>query len=122
MMGGKYLHMRCVAHIVNLIVGAGLEEMGLSVRRVREAVRWVVASPSREQSFQKIVDFKELESSRKLCLDVPTRWNSTFLMLDVAALYESAFKLYEQEEPTFKTDLEAKRYKDEVLGPPSAED
>ncbi|CAN1309760.1 Zinc finger BED domain-containing protein RICESLEEPER 2 [Linum perenne] len=122
MMGGKYLHMRCVAHIVNLIVGAGLEEMGLSVRRVREAVRWVVASPAREQSFQKIVDFKEIESSRKLCLDVPTRWNSTFLMLDVAALYESAFKLYEQEEPTFKIDLEAKRYKDVELGPPSAED
>ncbi|CAN1324689.1 Putative AC transposase [Linum perenne] len=43
-------------------------------------------------------------------------------MLDVAALYESAFKLYEQEERTFKTDLEAKRYKDVVLGPPSAED
>ncbi|CAN1198778.1 Putative AC transposase [Linum perenne] len=53
MMGGKYLHMRCVAHIVNLIVVAGLEEMGLSVRQ---------------------------------------------------------------------TDLEAKRYKDVVLGPPSAED
>ncbi|CAN1233197.1 Putative AC transposase [Linum perenne] len=112
MMGGKYLHMRCVAHIVN--VGAGLEEMGLSVRRVREAVRWVVASPAREQSFQKNVDFKEIESSRKLCLDVPTRWNSTFLMLDVAALYEYAFKLYEQEEPIFKIDLEAKRYKDVV--------
>ncbi|CAN1337962.1 Zinc finger BED domain-containing protein RICESLEEPER 2 [Linum perenne] len=122
MMSGKYLHMRCVAHIVNLIVGAGLEEMGLSVRRVREAVRWVVASPSREQSFEKIAVFKKIDCNRKLCLDVPTRWNSTYLMLDTAALFETAFKLYEQEEPTFKTELEGKKYKDVFLGRPTAED
>ncbi|CAN1248575.1 Zinc finger BED domain-containing protein RICESLEEPER 2 [Linum perenne] len=78
MMSGKYLHMRCVAHIVNLIVGVGLEEIGLSTRRVREAVRWVVASPSREQSFHKIAVFKKINSNRKLCLDVPSRWNSTY--------------------------------------------
>ncbi|KAH1081637.1 hypothetical protein J1N35_021398 [Gossypium stocksii] len=32
---GKYLHMRCMAHIVNLIVVEGLKEMNISVERVR---------------------------------------------------------------------------------------
>ncbi|KAG8492408.1 hypothetical protein CXB51_009688 [Gossypium anomalum] len=32
---GKYLHMRCMAHIVNLIVVEGLKEMNKSVERVR---------------------------------------------------------------------------------------
>jgi hypothetical protein len=38
---GKYLHMRCAAHIVNLIVKDGLQEVDLSVKRVRAAVRYI---------------------------------------------------------------------------------
>jgi hypothetical protein len=32
---GKYLHMRCAAHIVNLIVHDGLKEVDQSVKRVK---------------------------------------------------------------------------------------
>jgi hypothetical protein len=39
--GGKYLHMRCAAHIVNLIVSDGLKEVDLSMKRVRAAVRYI---------------------------------------------------------------------------------
>jgi hypothetical protein len=38
---GKYLHMRCAAHIVNLIVHDGLKEVDLSVKRVRAAVKYI---------------------------------------------------------------------------------
>lgn len=31
---GKYLHMRCMAHVVNLIVGDGLKVIGQSIKRV----------------------------------------------------------------------------------------
>ncbi|CAN1773894.1 Putative AC transposase [Linum perenne] len=34
MLQGKYMHIRCVAHVTNLIVCEGLTEVGLSVRRV----------------------------------------------------------------------------------------
>ena len=44
-MDGKYLHVRCVAHITNLVVNEGLAEIGMLVKRVREAVRWVRSSP-----------------------------------------------------------------------------
>jgi len=36
-----------------------------------------------------------------LILDVPTRWNSTYLMLDVAEKYEQAFYRYEYVEATY---------------------
>ncbi|CAN1294021.1 Zinc finger BED domain-containing protein RICESLEEPER 2 [Linum perenne] len=50
-MNGRYLHVRCVAHTVNLVVNDGLNEIGMSVKRVREAVRWVRSFGSREAKF-----------------------------------------------------------------------
>ncbi|KAG6397244.1 hypothetical protein SASPL_143410 [Salvia splendens] len=44
-LGGKYFHVRCAAHVLNLIVKDGLKEIGISIRRVREAVRWLKSSP-----------------------------------------------------------------------------
>ena len=38
---GKYLHMRCIAHIVNLIVNEGLKEHNDSIARIRGAVKYV---------------------------------------------------------------------------------
>ena len=44
---GKYLHMRCIAHIVNLIVNEGLKEHNDSIARIRGVVKYVRQSPSR---------------------------------------------------------------------------
>ncbi|XP_030958950.1 uncharacterized protein LOC115980889 [Quercus lobata] len=38
-LGNEYMHMRCCAHILNLIVGEGLKEIDASVAKVHEAVR-----------------------------------------------------------------------------------
>ncbi|CAN1789273.1 Putative AC transposase [Linum perenne] len=77
-MNGRYLHVRCVAHIVNLVVNDGLNEIGMSIKRVREAVRWVRSS----------VTAQNVHSKRMVSLDCQTQWNSTFLMLDTALVYE----------------------------------
>ncbi|XP_031115772.1 zinc finger BED domain-containing protein RICESLEEPER 1-like [Ipomoea triloba] len=36
----KYMHMRCIAHILNLVVQDGLKFADSSVKSVRDAVRW----------------------------------------------------------------------------------
>ncbi|CAL1377045.1 unnamed protein product [Linum trigynum] len=120
--GGKYLHMRCIAHIVNLIVSDGLEEMGMSIRRVREAVRWVRSSPSRLAKFKECVEFHNIESKKMLSLDVPTRWNSTYYMLEAAVLFEDAFSSLERKDKDYKPELKAKRYKNQEIGVPQHED
>ncbi|CAN7125351.1 unnamed protein product, partial [Brassica rapa subsp. narinosa] len=49
---GALLHMRCCAHILNLIVKDGLAEVKESVVAIRNAVKYVRSSGTRLQSFQ----------------------------------------------------------------------
>nr|KJB27812.1 hypothetical protein B456_005G011200 [Gossypium raimondii] len=103
---GKYLRMRCMAHIVNLIVVEGLKEMNKSVERVRGAVRYVRQSPARLQKFKECVVVEKIECKKTLCLDVCTRWNSTYLMLDTAQNFERAFERFEEQDTNFRAELE----------------
>ncbi|CAN1278856.1 Zinc finger BED domain-containing protein RICESLEEPER 2 [Linum perenne] len=105
---GQFLHVRCVAHIINLVVSDGLGEISTSVRKIREAVRYVKQSPARLQKFYDFVAVDDIESKKSLCLDVFTRWNSTFLMLQAAEKYETAFEMYALSDRQFRIDLISK--------------
>ncbi|KAF2318088.1 hypothetical protein GH714_041429 [Hevea brasiliensis] len=100
-----YLHMRCMAHIVNLVVMDGLKDVGESVLKVRNAVRYIRSSPARLKKFKECVEYEKIDGKSSLCLDVPTRWNSTYLMLNIAQKYERAFERYESQEPMFRLEL-----------------
>ncbi|CAN1300178.1 Putative AC transposase [Linum perenne] len=121
-LNGKYLHMRCVAHIINLIVTDGLNEIGVSVRRVREAVKWVTSSPARETSFNVAVNAMGIVCKKKMKLDVPTRWNSTYLMLQSVIPYEKAIVLFKDLNKPYLDELNQKRHDGGMLGPPTLED
>uniref|UniRef100_A0A7N1A947 BED-type domain-containing protein n=1 Tax=Kalanchoe fedtschenkoi TaxID=63787 RepID=A0A7N1A947_KALFE len=102
---GKYLHMRCIAHIINLVVNDGINTVKDSISRVRKAVRYVKQSPARLQKFKECVAIEKIESKSLLCLDVCTRWNSTYMMLDAAQKFQKAFERYHDIDPFFAFDL-----------------
>ncbi|GJV28235.1 retrovirus-related pol polyprotein from transposon TNT 1-94 [Tanacetum coccineum] len=54
--------------------------------------RYLRSSSGRLTSFEESVEFKKIDCGRKPCLDVDTRWNSTFLMLKTALKFQSAFE------------------------------
>ncbi|KAF7146056.1 hypothetical protein RHSIM_Rhsim04G0131400 [Rhododendron simsii] len=101
-LGHDYLHVRCSAHILNLIVSDGLEERAPSIACIREVVRYVRSSLCRLDSFKKCVLKEKIESKKYLCLDVPTRWNSTYLRLDAAQKFKKAFSRLHKKDSNFK--------------------
>nr|XP_016474492.1 PREDICTED: zinc finger BED domain-containing protein RICESLEEPER 2-like [Nicotiana tabacum] len=91
MMSGKHLHVICMAHVLNLIVQDNLKEIDVSITRVRNIVRYVRSSSARTLKFKQYCAHVKVEYTKILCLDVPTRWNSTYLMLDTAQNFKKAF-------------------------------
>ncbi|KAL6503639.1 hypothetical protein OROGR_025562 [Orobanche gracilis] len=89
---GMFSHVRCYAHTVNLVVKAGLKEMEKSIAAIRNAIRFVRSSAARTDAFKKCVEKDKIECKKICILDVPTRWNSTYMMLEVALELRKAFQ------------------------------
>jgi len=88
---GDYFHVCCCAHILNLIMKEGLKDIDETVYKIRECVKYCKGFQRRKQRFLESVRMCDLVYTKGLCQDVPTRWNSTFLMLESALYYKKVF-------------------------------
>lgn len=89
--GGKFFHVRCAAHIINLIARDGVGTISTFIGKVRALVLIVKSSPQQQEIFLKYVAELKI-AERGLSLDVCTRWNSTYLMLADALHFKKVFQ------------------------------
>jgi hypothetical protein len=82
-------------------VQVGLAEIGEIVYSVREGIKYIVASKGRLRKFSDIVTRLQLPG-KKLILDVPTHWNSTYMMLATAVQFKEVFSKYHQTDQAFQ--------------------
>ncbi|KZV39819.1 hypothetical protein F511_27822 [Dorcoceras hygrometricum] len=94
---GKYLHMRCVCHILNLIVKDGLKELDASIKPIRNSVIFIHSSPSRLNKFREFTVLAKFSITSTVPMDVKTRWNATYKMLEVALKYRIVFERMTEE-------------------------
>ncbi|KAL9671048.1 hypothetical protein QQ045_008611 [Rhodiola kirilowii] len=103
LVGGIYLHIKCFAHTLNLIVRAGLLIMGNSVGSIRNAVRYVRSSGARLQQFKKCMEKEKVECKKVCILDVPTRKAFDRLAREEGTKYRGYFE--EDEDLAFEEYL-----------------
>ena len=100
---GEFFHIRCCAHILHLIVKEGLAVASGALHKIRESVKYVKGSDGRMKNFWDCVQqVGSIDVGAGLRLDVATRWNSTYLMLDSALKYRRAFSCFQLNDPHYK--------------------
>ncbi|GKB24423.1 zinc finger BED domain-containing protein RICESLEEPER 2-like protein [Tanacetum coccineum] len=87
---GTLFHLRCCAHILNLIVQDGLKQIDESIDKIRVSVKYIKGSHGRKVKFHECCSQTGLDCKKALTQDVPTRWNSTYKMLSSAIYYRPA--------------------------------
>ncbi|MCI42918.1 oligoribonuclease, partial [Trifolium medium] len=66
--------------------------MHSSISKIRSAVRYVRASANRLDRFKVCIKEVRIQDKSTVQYDCPTRWNSTYIMLESALKFQKAFK------------------------------
>ena len=91
MLSGDFLHMRCSAHILNLIVRDGLDVIDSAICKVRDCVAFWMSTPKRIEKFEEACRLLNVTKPKRVSLDCKTRWNSTYDLLDTCLPFKEVF-------------------------------
>jgi len=90
--GGEYFHIQCCAHILNLIVQDNFKVSKNALTKFIESIKYVKGPEGKMNAFKAcVVKVGGVDTKVGLCLNVPTRWNSTFVMLQRALAHTDVF-------------------------------
>ncbi|KAG5054654.1 hypothetical protein GLYMA_03G093900v4 [Glycine max] len=94
------LCIRSLKENISLSMQDGLSTIKDIIFNIRESVKYINHNDARLKAFCDVVEQKRLKE-RKLVIDCPTRWNSTFNMLSNALKFKIAFASYKEREPYY---------------------
>ncbi|KAL2937168.1 Zinc finger BED domain-containing protein RICESLEEPER 2 [Bienertia sinuspersici] len=108
--GGRFFHVHCFIHILNLIVQSGMKVIDKSVLKLREAVNYIAASDACLCTFKKCVSDSKCNFVGRLRLDCLTRCKSTYLTLKRALEAKDALVLFTIVDTSFEFSLTSEEW------------
>ena len=87
-----FIHYRCVVHILNIIVTAGLNTINAPIKKLRKLIKTIRKSA---KMLEELENLSKLDNQNFLrpVLDCKTRWNSTYNMLNRAVLLKEKIQM-----------------------------
>ncbi|XP_047092284.1 zinc finger BED domain-containing protein RICESLEEPER 2-like [Lolium rigidum] len=111
MLKGQLFVVRCYANILNAVAHDVIASIHGVIYNIRESIKFIKASSAREERFAEIALQLEIPSTKTLCLDVTTQWNTTYLMLLAALDYRQAFTTLETCDDNYNESPSAEDWK-----------
>lgn len=101
---GMFFQVRCCAHILNLVVQTGLKLIDNCAGKLRDVIQYIKAYGNRMHTFyEAATSIFRLNATRKLKVDMPVRWNSTYTMLGTALYFRYVFVWFAERDSIFKS-------------------
>lgn len=111
MLNGQFLIVDCYARVLSRLAQEVLSATREAVVRVRNSVKYVKASESREQKFNQLREQLQVPSTKSLVIDNQTRWDSTYQMLSTACDLKEVFSCLDTSDPDYKEALSMAEWK-----------
>jgi len=102
---GIYFHITRGAYILYLIVQEGLQLIDSSLAKIWESVKYIRSLDAQKSKFALCLDQLSYLTSKQVCQDVPTRWNSIYLTVEGAIGFWEAFILLKNNDNCFDSYL-----------------
>ena len=97
----NFAHYRCAAHVLNLAVGQGIRLIDGSVGKVRALMTYIKSSHPLNEALKALCNMKGIAYLTPE-VDVKTRWNSTYYMLEKWTRMEAALNLLAADDRTVR--------------------
>ena len=90
---------------LNLIVTNALRDLHDSIIKICDVKRYVKSFPTQLLRFKTCVEKEKISSKSLICLDVLTRWNSTYLMLETIGIFQKTFERLEEQDTQYALEF-----------------
>lgn len=102
---GELFDVRCVAHLLRSLVQEVMGSCRDLIHKTHESIRHVKSTQTLLGKFNEIAQEAGISSGKRLILDCPMQWNSTYLMLQSAIEYRGAFSLLQEHDSSYTNAL-----------------
>ena len=92
----KLFHVYCCAHKLNLIINDGLKHVESTLQKIRDIAYNINSSQSKYELFLNCCKMSNMKR-KNINLDISTRWNSTYKLLQNITNYKKVVQLYEMQ-------------------------
>lgn len=99
---GQLLVGNCLARSLSRIVEDALASVHGLVKKIRDSVKYVKTSESREDKFTELKLQLQVPSNKVLAIDDQTRWNTTYEMLQAGSELKEVFSCLDTSDPDYK--------------------
>ncbi|GMH31543.1 hypothetical protein Nepgr_033387 [Nepenthes gracilis] len=104
---GSFFQVHCFAQVITVIAHSTLKLIDNVLDKARDLIKFVNRSPSQRKKFLELAERKfQLQARRRLYLDRPLRWNSTYKLLDHVLYYKNVFMHLEEWDHNLLTEEE----------------
>ena len=87
-LGGRFFHVRCTCHVLNLCVQNGLNELQCYIDPIKKTLNCIWFHSHVKSELAKFCKENDVKPIKFSC-DVPTRWNSTYFLLTQSFTYKN---------------------------------